>query len=451
MSILKLYKNYNENSKIVIKNVLGAFIVKGLSLVVSFITIPVFIQYFNNDSLVLGVWYTLLSLLMWFLNFDLGIGNGIRNYLVKALSHQDFDEAKKIISSGIFSIGILTGILSIIGILIVYCLDWNRIFNVDSSIISSEVITLSATYVFIAVMLRFFLTIVTSIFYALQKSAINNLLALIVSVLQLIYILLSKHSSTEEAILNVSFAYIFISNLPILLAGIIIFFRDLKHCRPSIKCIDKEHIKSIVNIGAVFFLCQVLYMILSNTNEFFITNLYSADSTTEYTFYYKVATFGTMIITLALAPVWSVVTKAQAQQNWEWLNKIYKYIKIGGVLILIVQLMIIPFVPLIMDVWLGKGVVEVNHITSLAFVLYGALFTYSGMLSTIGNGLAMMKPQLISFSIAVIFKIMLLLLFSAETSWVFVMWVNSIVLIPYLIIQQRALNQYFKLNISIVE
>lgn len=445
--MLKRLRNLEENSRIVINNVIGAFAVKGLSIIVSFITVPIFIRYFNND-IVLGIWYTLLSMLMWFLNFDLGIGNGIRNNLVTALAKKDVIEAKKVISSGFVAIGVITCILSLVGIVFISTLNLNNLFNVNPEIISPKILVLSTVYVFVAVMLRFFLTTISSLFYALQKSAINNLLALIVSILQLVFILVSKYESPEEALLGVSLAYIFLSNLPVVIAGVLVFCRSLKECRPSLAYVDKSHIKAIMNVGSLFFLCQILYMIIANTNEFFITNLYGANYTMEYTFYYKIATIGIMVISLALTPVWSAVTKAQAEKNWQWLIKLYKYIKLGGIGILIIQLLTVPIIPYCMDIWLGKDVIEVSSMTSLSFALYGAIFTYAGMLSTIANGLAQMKAQTISYSIAIFLKILLLFLLAPVTSWDFIMWVNIVILLPYIIIQQRSLNRFLVLQLS---
>lgn len=121
MKVWNKYKHLGENSKIVIKNVFESFVVKGLSLIVSFATTPLFIKYFN-DNMVLGVWYTLLSVLIWFLNFDLGLGNGIRNNLVKAFTANDTDKAKRVISSGMFSVCIVTIVMSVIGIILVLSL-----------------------------------------------------------------------------------------------------------------------------------------------------------------------------------------------------------------------------------------------------------------------------------------------------------------------------------------
>ena len=64
--------NLSENDKIVYKNVFGAFLVKGAALFLTLFTLPAYISYFNNDE-VLGLWFTLLSLLNWILNLELSM------------------------------------------------------------------------------------------------------------------------------------------------------------------------------------------------------------------------------------------------------------------------------------------------------------------------------------------------------------------------------------------
>ena len=420
-------------------------VVKGLSIIVTFATTPLFIHYFNNNE-VLGIWYTLLSILIWFLNFDLGIGNGIRNNLVKAITNQDWLGAQKVISSGMFSVGVGTIILTFIGILFINSINLNNLFNIDIEIVSPRTLLISTICVFFSVMLRFFLTTISSVFYALQKSAINNFIALCVSILQMFFVLLFRFDTPETSLVNISFAYIFLSNIPLLIAGIVIFNGKLKQCRPSFAHIEKRYIKAIMEIGVQFFLCQILYMVIANTNEFLITSIYGSEFTAEYTFYHKLATVGTMIVTLALTPVWSVVTKAQSEGNYKWLQKLYGTIKKCGIALLVVQIMIVPSFPWLMRVWLGEGVVDVNLLTAFSFSIFGASFMYSGMLSTIANGLAMMKTQVICYTIAVALKIFLILTLHEFTDWVFIVWLNTVILIPYMIFQQLVLNQFFKLH-----
>ena len=87
-----------QNNKSIVINVLGAFIIKGLGLIVNLIALPLYISYFN-DNAVLGVWFTILSVLNWILSFDVGIGNGLRNHLTVALTNKDYEEGKRLISS----------------------------------------------------------------------------------------------------------------------------------------------------------------------------------------------------------------------------------------------------------------------------------------------------------------------------------------------------------------
>lgn len=437
-------KVLSTNNKIIVKNVIGAFAIKGIALAVSFFSTPIFIAYFN-DNKVLGVWYTLLSVLIWFLNFDLGIGNGIRNQLTKALVRNDRYEIRQILSSGLFSTGSVTTILTTMGVLLLRTIDLNSLFGIPPGVIGNEVLFQSALFIFIALMLRFLLTFVSSIFFSLQKSAVNNFLALCVSVLQLLYVLCFRYSNAEDALLNLSLAYLLISNLPILIAGCIVFMTALKDCRPRMKYVDKRIIKQVMGIGSVFFACQILYMLIINTNEFLITRLFGSQYTTEYTFYYKITSLISMFVMLALTPVWSVVTKAQEEKNYSWLWKLLKAIERGGLAIVALQFMMLPCLQFIMDIWLGKGIVEVELATALAFVCFGSVFTYSSMLSTIVCGMARMKLQLICYLIGVALKFAVVIgLSDVVGNWGIVVWSNVLVLLPYCVLQQVDLNRYLK-------
>lgn len=82
--MLKRISNIFDHNRQVIKNMLGAFLVKGASLVVSLILLPMYIRFFN-DKTSLGLWYTILSVLNWVTLFDLGLGHGLRNKLPMAI------------------------------------------------------------------------------------------------------------------------------------------------------------------------------------------------------------------------------------------------------------------------------------------------------------------------------------------------------------------------------
>ena len=93
----------NKQSVDVMINVFCVFLIQGGSMLMALFTMPSYMRYFNNE-LILGCWFTLLSIINWVLTFDLGIGNGLRNQLTVALATGDNEEAKKLISSSYVAI-----------------------------------------------------------------------------------------------------------------------------------------------------------------------------------------------------------------------------------------------------------------------------------------------------------------------------------------------------------
>ena len=59
-------------NKNLINNVLGSFLVRGFGFLVSFALVPLYLNYFD-DNTVLGCWFTMCSVLSWIQVFDLGI------------------------------------------------------------------------------------------------------------------------------------------------------------------------------------------------------------------------------------------------------------------------------------------------------------------------------------------------------------------------------------------
>lgn len=442
-------KKLNENEKIIAKNVLAAFVVKGGSLIISMLSTPLFVRFFSEDKEILGIWYTLLSILTWFMTFDLGIGNGIRNRLVTAFADKNHVEAKKIVSSGIFSNVAVTIVLTAIGLLLLNILDLNQVLNISSETISGDVLRSSALVVFVAIMLRFLLSVVSAVFYAIQKSFVNNLLTLVSSVLQLLFVLLFKIDDPEKALFYLSVGYLVTSNLPSIIAGIIVFSSSLRQCSPSIRFVDKQHIHGVMGVGSVFFACQIMYMLMMNTNEVIISNLFSPEYTTDYTFYFKITSLISTVLTLAMTPIWSVVTKAIAEKNYAWTKKLYGFLKLIGLGAVVLEFLLIPFLQTIMDIWLGDNSIAVNYGTALAFACFGSVFIYTGILSTVVCGMARMRIQTISYSVAMAVRFILIFIFAQHGgNWDVVVWSTVLVLLPYCIIQHIDLNIYFNKKIK---
>ena len=190
MRIIDKIKNLSSKDRIVYANVLGAFAVKGAALIVSLFTMPAYMRYFS-DQQALGVWFTVLSVLSWILNFDLGIGNGLRNKLTAALTLKDRVSAKEYIASAYWMIGAVVAVITVVGCALLPHVNWNGVFNVDVAVVSAKTLKAVVLCAFVGIMLQFFFRLISSILYAMQKSALNNLIALVTSVLQLLFVLVA--------------------------------------------------------------------------------------------------------------------------------------------------------------------------------------------------------------------------------------------------------------------
>lgn len=419
------------------KNVVAAFVIKGGSLVVSLATVPAFMHYFS-DNAVLGVWYTLLSVMTWMLSFDLGIGNGLRNRLVGALGEGDKDECKALVSSAYASVGgICLVFAAVLGVVIPF-LNWNGIYGIDASVVDNDILAYATNCVMIGMALQLVLKNVNSIYYALQKSAVNNFLSLCVSLLQLVFILVCPRMDSIDALKVMSIGYAVISNLPLLVATFVVFAKDLRYAVPSFRCVTSKATRAVFGLGIAFFVAQILYMVIANTNEIFISSFFAAENVVQYQVYYKIYSLVGMLMSLALTPVWSAVTKAFVEGDHAWLKKLFRRLELLGLVVAAGELILVPFTQFLFDIWLGDKSFEVSMGFALVFAVFGAVFAYQNVVAVFANGIGDLSTQIKAYSIGVVAKVACIVLASrAGLPWIYVIVGDIIALVPFCLMQRH--------------
>lgn len=440
-------KNASENDKIVYKNVAGAFVVKGGALVVSLYTLPSYITFFRND-VVLGVWFTILSLLNWILNFDLGIGNGLRNHLSYSLSAGNRDDTKKYVSSAYFSIGGIVLVLACIFPFVVHAIDLNELLSIDTETVSAQSLQTAMVIVIIGVLIQFWVKLINSVLYALQKSSVNNLIVLFTNVIILLSARLLPSGTNDENIIVMAVVHAIAVALPLMAATVVVFSGKLRYALPRLNCVSKEHVKQVLSLGGVFFFIQLAYMVIMSTNEFLITRTSGNSFNVDYQAYYKLFSLGSTVFALALTPIWSVITKAKAERQIGWIKNTYHRFMLISVLFCACEFAVIIIMRPLMQIWLGANCIkDMNVIHGLIFASFASLMIINSVLSSIANGIGKLKVQAICFGIGAIVKVPLSYLFVDITgSWTGVVLSNIVCMAVYCIVQPIFLKKYFKLN-----
>ncbi len=432
-----------EKDRIIVKNMFAAFLIKGGSMFLGLVTMPAYMRYFPNQT-VLGVWFTLLSIMTWLFIFDFGVGNGLRNKLVDSLVHGDEMRSKKLLSSAYIIFTAIAGLFAVFGIVAFQFINWNSVFNITEDIISLSTMRTAVTCVFVGVIFQFVLRLITAILYALQKSAATNLIAVITSVLQLCYVLLAPSYGNEKNLIVLSCIYIVSTALPLIVTTIIVFKKQLRNCTPSPKNYDSSVAKELVTLGGVFFFNQMLYMALVATNEFIITQINGAACVVEYQIYNKLFLLVGSFFSLAITPMWSAVTKAISENDFIWLRKWYKRLNLLVLVAAFGQFMIIPFLQFVVNVWLGDNAIAINYGYAVAFAGFGSVFIYHTVLSTLVCGSGKLKLQAICYSVGVVVKILYVIIAGRiGCSWIGLIITNIIIFLPYCIIQAIVLRKEY--------
>jgi len=226
---MKYNLNAIKENKNLLGNMAGTFMIKGLSLLISLYTISAYMHFFP-DQKVLGIWLSLQNILNWVLTFDLGIGNGLRNNLVKYIVAKDEVMQKRCVSSAYCIIGVISLILAVFSSIVIRLLNWNSIVNIPAEIVSNDTLVLVVQIMFVGLLIQFFLKLILSILYALQKTALANFLSLLSHSLILIFVIIFQVDDTESGLVVLSCVQTVTVNLPLLVATIVVVCETSEIC-----------------------------------------------------------------------------------------------------------------------------------------------------------------------------------------------------------------------------
>ena len=433
MKIKLLWSDKDERNLIV--NILLAFGVKGLSLLVSMFSMPLYISYFDNND-VLGVWYTILSILSWITLCDLGLGNGLRNSFTVAYTQKDRELGKKYVTSTYVSLmAIVIPIITVICVIVPF-IDLNDFLKLSTDYVDPRSLTVSTIILLVGIAFNFVLKSITAIIYALQKAFVNNVITLAVSILPLAYILFAPSGTQAENLIRLSIVHVVAINLPLLVATVIIFVTKCREYAPSLCSFDLSVAKKMLNVGMEFFLAQIFFMFLMSTNEIFITRLYSSDDVVEYSAYYRIFMLVGSLFMLALTPVWSKVTKDLTEKKYKKIKMTNRVLYVLSAAAVVAEFLIIFALQWIFDFWLKDASFKVETSVAWIFALFGGLYIFNIVLTTVANGMGELRTQNIFYGIGAVLKIPItMLLKTMYDDWSVVIAYNCVVLLVFCVVQ----------------
>jgi len=418
--VFRFFNKGHERSLKAKRNIVMSLIVKGGSVVISLLLIPLTINYVNAAQY--GIWLTLSSLITWAALFDLGLGNGLKNKLAEFIALNKINLARSYVSSAYAILLVISVLLFLVFWSVNSNLNWNSILNIGQA--KNNGLNSIVLLIFGFFCIQFVLQLINTVLTANQEPAKTGILNFIGQFFTLIAILiLAKYTTGSLLLLVWAFAGI---PLVVLLLGSIWFYKhNYKPVSPTFKLIKPSSAKKLLVTGSTFFIIQIAALVMYESDNIVITRLFGPKEVTTFNIAYKLFSIILMFFIIIIAPLWSAFTEAYTKGDFDWIknavasaNKLWFILSFCAVLLLLLS-------PWLYHLWLGKTIsVPLN--LSVAMCVYCVAFIWQAIHVQLLNGTGKVRLQLYVGIFAMLFNIPLSVFLGRRIGLAGITWSNTI-------------------------
>jgi O-antigen/teichoic acid export membrane protein len=386
--LLGMLNSGNVRSVKAKKNIIASFGIKGISIIIGFIFVPLLIDYLGTFEY--GIWITLGSIVGWINYFDIGLGNGLRNKFAEALAKDEKKLAQIYVSTTYAALSMIFGAFFVIFLTINPFLNWSIILNGPESM-RTELSTLAVITIGFF-LLRFIFRMIAIIITADQRPAISNTFDPLSNIVALIVILVLM-KTTEPSLINLGLVLGGAPVLVLFLATLYFFNKKYKDYRPILRLVNFEYFKDLAGLGFQFFIIQITVVVIMSTNNLIITQVVGPEAVTAYIVAYEYFGLISMLFVIITNTYWSAFTEAFVKKDFEWIKRVMRGMVLIwlGIIVLIAIMLAVskPFYHL----WIGDKV-QVPFMLSFFTALFVVVYIWYSIFIYFINGTGKIKLQL---------------------------------------------------------
>lgn len=380
--------NKDQRSLLILKNVFASFIVKGWSVVVQLLLVPLTLSclgVYEN-----GVWLTISSVLLWIDNLDVGLGNGLRNKLAVYMAENNIMKAREMVSSTIAMLSAIILPVAIILVVLEIFGDVYGLFNVSFNTISGLNTILIVCTLFVCS--TFILKFIGNFYMGMQLPAVNNAIITGGNTIALIgtwiIYISGQHSLLLIAMANTAGPLIaYLISYPITFCG------RYKKLRPSFRLVKIRAAKELFTIGSKFFVLQIAGIVLFFSTNIIISWFFTPSMVTPYQIANRYFMVAMLLFSIMCVPYWSATTDAYAKKDFKWIKNANTILN-KFVVFIFLLIVIMTFVsPYIYNIWIGDKAEVPLSMTALVGI-YEFILIVSTRYSFVLNGIGKLKLQL---------------------------------------------------------
>lgn len=371
------------------KNIALSFLLKGGSVLINLILVPLTINFVNPTQY--GIWLTLSSLIAWFSFFDIGLGNGLKNKLAEAITNGDDVLARIYVSSAYYVMTLISCTLMVVFLIINHFIDWSRVLNAPRDL--AKDLSTIALIVFSVFSIQFVLQLLNVVSFARQNTMLTALISFLGSLLGLtIIFILTK--TTKGSLLNLCLSIGISPLILFVISTAILYTGAYKKYAPSFKLADFKYAREILQLGVKFFIIQLGLIFFYNADNIIISQVIGPEAVTPYNIAYKYFGVITMLSGIIMTPFWPAFTEAHVKQDYDWIKKTVVRLEKLCLLIFVLSAIMLLLSGRIYKLWVGNKV-SVPFSLSLVLAFYTALNTYRTIFCYYANAVSKIRVQLL--------------------------------------------------------
>ncbi len=381
------------------KNIFGSFFLRGLSILVTLMLVPLTIDYVN--SVQYGIWLSLSSIMQWFAFFDIGVAMGLRNRFAEAKALGDTEKARQYISTAYAAILVMA--LLLVGVTIPLCdvINWSDVLNVSEDYRSELSVVMTITMSFFA--LNLVVAIMSNILIGDQLIAISSLIGVVGQLVTLVVVWLLVRFQGHGNLIQLAWILAGIPPTVWTLSTIMLFLTRYRRYSPSPGKIRPSLIGDLLGIGGKFFIITVSMLMIFQLMNVIIARELGPSTVTEYNVAWRYFNTAFMLTAIVLSPFWTATTAAYTRGDMGWIATKVKRLEKMLLFCLLPGLTVMLIISQqVYHLWVGDKV-DVSWTTSISLAIYIAILCVSNVYTCIINGTGKVQLQLwIYFGFALI-------------------------------------------------
>lgn len=381
------------------RNIIASFGLKGFSILVSFLLVPLTLNYLNPTKY--GLWLTISSIIGWFGFFDIGLGNGLRNKLAEAFAVKDYKLAKAYVSTTYATLTLIMVGVFLLFLFINPLLDWSKLLNAQPEMAGELSRIILVVFTFFA--LRFVLNLIGIILTSDQLPAVSNIFDPLGNLIALISIYLITKFTLGD-LLYISIIYSAAPVLILIIASFYFFTGKYEFIKPDLKSIDFNYFKPLAELGVKFFILQIACVIIFSTDNIIIAQILGPAEVTPYNIAFKYFSIPIMIFTIMLTPFWSAYTEAFTIGDIKWIKISIKRLIMIWMLVIVGVIFLFSISKYFYLMWVGDKV-HIPLLLSAFMGLYAIIFTWNNIFAYFVNGVGKIRLQMYCGIIGMIINI----------------------------------------------